>query len=219
MQGELQQIYRSLKAYLKHLQLLGITSLPRGELKEEGGNLEEIRLRVQGCKACRLYTTRRNPVLGEGNPHAILVFVGEAPGGEEDLQGRPFVGKAGELLTRIIQAMGLQREEVYITNIVKCRPPGNRNPRPDEIEACLPYLFEQFEIIRPKIICALGSIAAQTLLGTKEKITSLRGRFHPWKGMLVMPTYHPAFLLRNPQFKRDVWEDVKMIMEEYKKLT
>ncbi len=219
--GDREEILKSLRGYLKHLRLMGIEFVPRpqAERRDPQRELEGIREEVLQCKACQLHATRKNPVLGEGNPRATLVFVGEAPGGEEDLQGRPFVGKAGELLTRIIQAMGLKREEVYITNIVKCRPPGNRTPRPAEIEACLPYLLRQLDIIRPKIICALGTVAAQTLLGTKEKITSLRGQFHPWKGMLLMPTYHPAFLLRNPQYKRDVWEDVKMIMREYEKLS
>jgi DNA polymerase len=147
----------------------------------------------------------------------MLVFVGEAPGREEDLQGRPFVGQAGALLTRIIEAIDLTREEVYIANIVKCRPPQNRNPQPDEIRTCLPFLRKQLEAIRPKIICALGTFAAQTLLETEERISLLRGKFYAYQGAQLMPTYHPAFLLRNPQFKKDVWEDMKMVREEYKK--
>ncbi|RLA94483.1 MAG: uracil-DNA glycosylase [Deltaproteobacteria bacterium] len=212
------RIKRSLRAYLRHLDLLGVKGVPFSQAPTEldpEEELERLREEVARCKACPLHRTRKNPVLGEGDPRAILVFVGEAPGGEEDLQGRPFVGRAGELLTRIIEAMGLRREEVYITNILKCRPPGNRNPRPEEIKACLPFLFRQLEVIRPKMICALGTFAAQTLLGTKEKISGLRGRFHQWRGIKLMPTYHPAFLLRNPQYKRDVWEDVKMMMAEY----
>lgn len=145
------------------------------------------------------------------------MFVGEAPGKEEDLQGEPFVGKAGQLLTRIIEAMGLHREDVYIANIIKCRPPGNRNPEQDEIKTCQPFLEKQVEIIRPKAICALGTFAAQTLLATTRKISSLRGCFHDYHGIPLMPTFHPAYLLRNPNDKRLVWEDMKMIMEELKK--
>lgn len=157
-------------------------------------------------------------MLGEGNPKAILVFVGEAPGAEEDEKGRPFVGKAGELLTKIIKAMGLSREEVYITNVVKCRPPNNRNPRPEEVRACMPYLLRQIELIRPQLLCALGTVAAQSILGKQEPITSLRGKFHDWKGIKVMPTFHPAFLLRNPSYKRLAWEDIKKLMVEYQVL-
>ncbi len=212
---------RSLKAYLRHLQLLGMEDIPwRREVPmDPERELQRLAEEVRRCRSCPLHQTRKNPVPGEGNPRALLVFVGEAPGADEDLQGRPFVGRAGELLTRIIKAMGLERQEVYITNILKCRPPQNRNPRPDEIRACIPFLWRQLEIIRPKLICALGTFAAQTLLETREKITRLRGRFHPWRGALLMPTYHPAFLLRNPQYKRDVWEDMKMVMAEYQKLT
>ncbi|RLA80015.1 MAG: uracil-DNA glycosylase [Deltaproteobacteria bacterium] len=212
---------RSLKAYLRHLQLLGMEDIPcRGDVPmDPERELQRLAEEVRRCRCCPLHQTRKNPVPGEGNPRALLVFVGEAPGADEDLQGRPFVGRAGELLTRIIKAMGLERQQVYITNILKCRPPQNRNPRPDEIRACIPFLWRQLEIIRPKLICALGTFAAQTLLETREKITRLRGRFHPWRGALLMPTYHPAFLLRNPQYKRDVWEDMKMVMAEYQKLT
>ncbi len=156
--------------------------------------------------------------MGEGNPHSILLFIGEAPGAEEDEQGRPFVGKAGELLTKIIKAMGLERGEVYITNVLKCRPPGNRNPRPEEIKACWPFLEKQIEIIKPKLICTLGTFATQTLLGTQEKITFQRGVFKEWKGIRVLPTFHPAFLLRNPQYKRLAWEDIKKLMAEYQNL-
>ncbi len=213
------ELQRSLRAYLKHLELLGVEGIPSPS-PDPGpeGQLQELKQEVLRCRACPLHRTRRNPVLGEGNPRAILVFVGEAPGAEEDQQGRPFVGKAGELLTRIIKAMGLEREEVYITNVLKCRPPNNRNPRPEEIRACLPFLLRQMEIIKPKLICTLGTFAAQTLLDTREKITSLRGRFHQWRGIKVMPTFHPAFLLRNPAYKRLAWEDVKKIMAEYRRI-
>lgn len=214
-------VKRSLKAYLRHLRLLGLDVLPLTQ-KVPSDPEEELRgltEEIGHCTACPLHRSRTNPVPGEGNPRALLVFVGEAPGAEEDLQGRPFVGRAGELLTRIIKAMGLERGDVFITNIVKCRPPGNRNPKPEEIKTCIPFLFRQLETIRPRIICTLGTFAAQTLLGTKEKISTLRGRFHRWREALLMPTYHPAFLLRNPQYKKDVWEDVKKVMAEYKRLS
>jgi uracil-DNA glycosylase family 4 len=180
--------------------------------------LEEVREELGDCRRCKLHSTRTNIVFGTGNPRARLVFVGEGPGRDEDLQGKPFVGLAGQLLTKIIQAIQLTREEVYIANIIKCRPPGNRNPEPDEIRTCEPFLIKQLEAIRPKLICALGTFAAQTLLKTEEKISLLRGRFHQYQGISLMPTYHPAFLLRNSNFKRDVWEDMKKIKKEYDRL-
>jgi uracil-DNA glycosylase family 4 len=213
----LKLIVTHIKAHLRFQKGLGIhTLLSRGETRPPI-TLEAIRSELGDCTRCRLHEERQSLVFGEGNPHASLVFVGEAPGREEDLQGRPFVGQAGELLTRIIEAIDLTREEVYIANIVKCRPPQNRNPQPDEIRTCLPFLRKQLEAIRPKIICALGTFAAQTLLETEERISLLRGKFYAYQGARLMPTYHPAFLLRNPQRKRDVWEDMKAIREEYKK--
>lgn len=179
--------------------------------------MEDIRKAVEVCQKCSLYKTRTNIVFGSGNENARLVFVGEAPGFDEDQQGKPFVGKAGQKLTQIINAMGLSREEVYITNVLKCRPPNNRNPLPNEIEACEPYLIAQLKIIKPKIICALGTFSAQTLLKTDQQISKLRGRFHTYQGIKLMPTYHPAFLLRNPKYKKDVWEDVQKVMAEYAK--
>ncbi len=177
-------------------------------------SLEEICRAMEHCSLCSLGKTRKNLVFGEGNPAAALVFVGEAPGADEDLQGRPFVGRAGQLLTKIIGAMGLKREDVYICNILKCRPPGNRNPLPEEIEVCEPHLIEQLKAIRPRVICALGTFAAQTLLKKKGiPITVLRGRFHDYHGIPLMPTYHPAYLLRNPGAKKQVWEDVQQIMK------
>jgi uracil-DNA glycosylase len=164
------------------------------------------------CRRCGLHGHRQNIVFGDGNSRARLVFVGEGPGGDEDRQGKPFVGAAGQLLTRIIQAMGLTRDEVYICNVIKCRPPGNRNPLPDEISACAPFLARQLQAIGPEYICALGKFAAQYLLGTVAPISTLRGRFFDYQGIRVMPTYHPAYLLRNPEKKRDVWEDMKKIM-------
>jgi uracil-DNA glycosylase len=211
------QIVAQLKAHLRYQKGLGINTLLSQRKTSAPLTLEAIRSAIEDCTRCRLHEGRQSVVFGEGNPHAVLVFVGEAPGREEDLQGRPFVGKAGELLTRIIEAIDLTREEVYIANIMKCRPPQNRNPQPDEIRTCLPFLRQQLEAIRPRIICALGTFAAQTLLQTEERISLLRGKFYAYQGARLMPTYHPAFLLRNPQFKRDVWEDMKAIREEYKK--
>ncbi|HEX7539236.1 MAG TPA: uracil-DNA glycosylase, partial [Syntrophales bacterium] len=154
-----------------------------------------------------------NLVFGEGSAKARLVFVGEAPGEEEDNQGRPFVGRAGQLLTKIIDAMGLKREEVYICNILKCRPPANRNPKEDEIATCEPFLLKQLEAINPEVICALGTFAAKTLLRTESPISAIRGKFQDYHGRKLMPTYHPAYLLRNPDAKKLVWEDVQKIMK------
>ena len=177
------------------------------------GDLETVRADLGDCRRCPLGGLRRRLVFGEGNARADLVFVGEAPGADEDEQGRPFVGRAGQLLTKIIEAMGLKREEVYICNILKCRPPGNRNPLPDEIAACEPFLIRQLEAIRPRVICALGSFAAHALLKSEAPISVLRGRFHRYQGIPLMPTYHPAYLLRNPGAKKQVWEDVQSIMK------
>lgn len=179
--------------------------------------LQEIRDEIGDCRRCKLCSNRKNIVFGTGNPNATLMFVGEAPGADEDSQGQPFVGRAGQLLTKMIQAMGFSREEVYIANIIKCRPPENRNPQPDEIASCRPFLLKQIEAIRPKIICALGTFSAQTLLETQQKISALRGKFHDYHGVKVLPTFHPAYLLRNPNEKKHVWEDLKKIMEELKK--
>ncbi len=176
-------------------------------------DLGKLRNHIGDCIRCKLHVNRQNIVFGEGDPNAELVFIGEAPGREEDMEGRPFVGEAGRLLTRIIKAMGLDRGDVYICNIVKCRPPRNRDPEPDEIEACLPFLKAQIRIIQPKVICTLGRIAAQSLLGKDFKITRQRGDWHSYMGIPLMPTFHPAYLLRNPSQKRVVWEDIKKIME------
>jgi DNA polymerase len=181
---------------------------PRKEL-----TLGDVKKELGDCQRCSLGRVRTNIVFGEGNPKAEIVFVGEAPGGDEDIQGRPFVGRAGQLLTRIIAAMGLKRDDVYICNILKCRPPGNRNPRPEEIAACEPFLIRQLEAINPRVICALGTVAARTLLKTDVPITVLRGKFHSYHGIQLMPTYHPAYLLRNAGAKKQVWEDVQKIMK------
>ena len=177
--------------------------------------LTDIRMALGDCQRCQLARHRRNIVFGCGSPTAKLVFVGEGPGFDEDRQAEPFVGPAGQLLTKIIGAINLTRDQVYISNIVKCRPPNNRNPRPDEIQTCFPFLKRQFDAIQPLFICALGSIAAQTLLNTPEPISKLRGRFCDYRGIRLLPTYHPAYLLRNGEKKREVWEDMKMLMKEY----
>ena len=176
--------------------------------------LESIRTDIGNCKRCALSEKRTSIVFGAGDPKARLVFVGEGPGYEEDKSGEPFVGAAGKLLTKIIEAINLTREKVYICNIIKCRPPGNRNPMPDEIKICFPFLKRQLLVVKPDFICALGTFAAQTLLETKQPISRLRGHFHDYMGIKVMPTYHPAYLLRNANKKRDVWEDMKMMMKE-----
>ncbi|MGH7885439.1 MAG: uracil-DNA glycosylase [Thermodesulfobacteriota bacterium] len=187
---------------------LFITSLPKQTLKEINDDLGE-------CTRCKLHKTRNKIVFGDGNPNARLVFVGEGPGKDEDEQGKPFVGRAGQLLTRIIQAMGLQREDVYICNVVKCRPPGNRNPEPDEVASCEPFLFRQIRSINPEVIVCLGSVATGLMLKLKNfKMNQLRGTFHNYGSSKLMITYHPAALLRNPNFKKPVWEDMQLVMKE-----
>ena len=178
--------------------------------------LEDIRTDLGDCRRCRLAHGRNRIVFGDGNPRAKLVFIGEGPGFDEDQQGKPFVGAAGQLLTRIIEAIKLTRNQIYICNIIKCRPPGNRNPEPDEINTCFPFLERQIAAIQPDFICALGTFAAQTLLKTAKPISRLRGRFYEFKGIKVLPTYHPAYLLRNSDKKREVWQDMKMLMKEYR---
>lgn len=180
------------------------------------GDFEAFETFIKNCEKCRLLArTRKQVVFGTGNPDADVVVVGEAPGADEDDQGKPFVGRAGRLLTDILKAIDFTREEVFICNILKCRPPENRNPLPDEIENCEPYLYKQLEMIKPKLILALGTFAAQTLLNTKDPLGRLRGRFHEYKGIKMMVTYHPAALLRNPNWKRPTWEDVKLFRKEY----
>ncbi len=173
-------------------------------------SLEEIAKKVAKCTRCPLYETATNPVSGEGNPRAELVCVGEAPGAKEDETGRPFVGQAGQLLNKILAAIDLKREDVFICNVLKHRPPGNRNPRPEEVAACSPYLIRQLEVIKPKVIVAFGTFAAQTLLNSKTSIGQLRGLVHKYHGIPLVVTYHPAALLRNPAWKRPTWEDVKL---------
>jgi len=191
-------------------------------IAQAGAELEKIAEEVGKCCKCELGSSRKNAVPGEGSPRARIVFVGEAPGADEDSQGRPFVGRAGKLLDNIIKAMGLERGDVFICNILKCRPPGNRDPRPEEIVSCLPYLQKQLEIIDPEIIVALGAHAAKTLLKTNEAIGRLRGHFHDYytgvgkPPIKLMPTYHPAYLLRSysPDNRRRVWEDMQKVLAE-----
>ena len=173
--------------------------------------LDGIRADLGDCTRCKLHGGRTNLVFGVGSPAADLVFVGEAPGRDEDRQGIPFVGRAGQLLTRIIAAIGLSRDEVYIANVIKCRPPNNRNPEPDEVANCEPFLFRQLDVIRPKVVVALGGFAIRTLLRTDEAVSRLRGRVFDYRGAKLIPTFHPAFLLRSPERKRDVWEDMKRV--------
>jgi DNA polymerase len=173
-------------------------------------SLDEVAEMVKNCTRCSLYKTATNPVPGEGDPHAELVCVGEAPGAKEDETGRPFIGQAGQLLTKILAAIDLTREQVFIVNVLKHRPPANRNPLPDEVKACSPYLIRQLELIKPKVIVAFGTFAAQTLLQTKTPIGQLRGLVHRYHGIPLIVTYHPAALLRNPAWKRPTWEDVKL---------
>jgi len=181
-------------------------------------SLEVIRADLGDCRRCKLCRTRTHIVFGSGPEHAELMFVGEAPGADEDMQGLPFVGRAGQLLTRIIEAIDMRRADVYICNILKCRPPNNRNPESDEIAACQPFLFRQIDTVRPRVICALGTFGAQTLLQTREPIGRLRGRFIDFRGTPLMATFHPAYLLRNPNEKRKVWEDVQKIRDYLRSL-
>jgi len=234
-------IRSSLAAYLEELRESGIEGLPPDPSYDAGHSvthatplkdvplepisaegatqhetLEHIRKNLGDCKRCKLGTTRKNLVFGVGNPKARLVFVGEGPGADEDEKGEPFVGDAGRMLNRIITAMGIRREDVYICNVVKCRPPGNRNPEPDEIGACAPFLRRQLNSIKPEVIVALGKFASQTLLETKEPISKLRGRFRDFHGIPLMPTYHPSYLLRsggNSDSFWDVWEDMTQVLQ------
>jgi uracil-DNA glycosylase len=222
--SEALRVIGSLRAYLEELRESGVDALPlvagvvasvAAGAAVAGGRetLEAIREELGECSRCGLGKTRTSLVFGVGNPRARLVFVGEAPGRDEDLRGEPFVGEAGQLLTKIIQAMGFERSEVYICNVLKCRPPNNRNPLPEEIEQCHPFMLRQVKAIGPAVVVALGTFAAQTLLRTREPISRLRGHFHDYHGIPLMPTFHPAFLLRNAGMKREVWEDMQQVMK------
>lgn len=182
-----------------------------GRFEDWEVRLADLSGEAASCTLCGLCKTRRNVVFGTGSARVPLVFVGEAPGADEDTQGIPFVGRAGQLLTKIIEAIGLNREDIYICNVLKCRPPENRNPAPDEIEKCSPFLYKQLDLLRPKIICTLGLFATQTILETASPIGKLRGRLITHRGLRVFPTYHPAALLRNPSLKATVWEDVQLL--------
>ena len=194
------------------LPVIKSASLFEANERVEGDTLERIREDIGDCKRCKLCEQRNKIVFGAGSAKADLVFVGEGPGHDEDVQGLPFVGRAGKLLTQMIEAMGLRRDDVYIANVVKCRPPQNRAPEPDEIETCSPFLYRQLAVIRPKAVVCLGAIAFQSLTGTKQPISRLRGQWLEFRGIPLMATYHPAYLLRNPNAKGDVWEDLKKVM-------
>jgi DNA polymerase len=185
---------------------------------EYTSNIDELYSLICTCQKCRLCSTRTNFVFGVGNPNADVVLIGEAPGADEDAKGEPFVGRAGQLLNKILSSIGFEREEVYICNILKCRPPGNRNPMPDEIENCEPYLKQQLKILKPKLILCLGKFAAETLLKTKLPLNKFRGKVHYYNGIKTMVTFHPAALLRNPQWKRPTWEDMQAFKELYDEL-
>ncbi|BEH10880.1 uracil-DNA glycosylase [Geobacter sulfurreducens subsp. ethanolicus] len=222
------EVIASLRRYLEEVRETGVEGLPlaapapsvsvveassapaaSGEARE---TLDDIRREMGGCHRCALGAGRTNLVFGVGNPAARLMIIGEAPGRDEDFRGEPFVGEAGQLLTKIIEAMGFAREDVYICNVLKCRPPHNRDPASAEIEACSSFMLRQVMAVAPEAILALGTFAAQAILSTKEPISRLRGRFHDYHGIPLMPTFHPAFLLRNPERKRDVWDDVRQVM-------
>jgi len=221
----------ALKSYLEELKDSGVDELPFetpqsmvaglpasaplhiSEPVRAAETLAGIRAELGDCRRCPLCETRQNIVFGSGSQRATVLFVGEAPGREEDLQGEPFIGEAGQLLTKMIKAMGFERSEVYICNVLKCRPPENRNPAAEEILQCSPFLLRQVKAIAPKAIVALGTFAAQTLLGSKEPISRLRGQFHDYHAIPLMPTFHPAFLLRSPEKKREVWADLQHVMK------
>lgn len=221
-QHEFQGLLEDVKHHIQRAKEMGITELARvgaaraSEPSNQAEELKNIREEIGDCKRCKLCEKRTQIVFGVGNPRAQLMFVGEGPGRDEDLQGEPFVGRAGQLLTKMIEAMGFKRSDVYIANIVKCRPPDNRLPEPDEVEHCLPFLLKQIAAVQPKILVTLGNLASQTLLGTKTGITTLRGKFHDFHGTQLMPTYHPAYLLRNPNMKKPCWEDLKQVMAALK---
>lgn len=218
MRSDPSDLSKQARQFLETEKSFGMTELPSQiptiDMRPKSVLLDELKKEYQSCVMCSLSQARTKLVFGSGNPNALLMFIGEAPGFDEDQQGEPFVGAAGQLLTKIILAMKLKREDVYIANCLKCRPPGNRNPLPTEIATCNPILMRQIQIIQPKVICALGKFAAQTLLRTEEPISRLRGRFVDWKGMKLMPTFHPAYLLRNPSDKKLAWADAQAIMRE-----
>lgn len=193
-------------------------SYPSDEEWVNATSIEQLHKSISGCLKCALGHTRTNLVFGVGNPKSDVVLIGEAPGADEDAQGEPFVGKAGQLLNKIIESIGMKREEVYICNILKCRPPGNRDPLPSEMEICASYLYKQIELIKPKFIICIGRISAQWLLKTNDTLLMLRGKIHDYHGIKLIVTYHPAALLRNPSWKRPTWEDMKMFKQAYEEM-
>ena len=216
MQDEISSLIQDVKSNINMEGARGVRYLSVGRSRTSSKALQAIREEMGECSRCKLCEERTHIVFGVGNPKAELLFIGEGPGRDEDLQGEPFVGRAGQLLTKIIQAMQMQRSDVYIANIVKCRPPNNRYPEPDEVSTCLPFLIRQIEAIRPKVIVSLGNLAAQSLLQTNQGVSALRGHFREYCGIPLMPTFHPAYLLRNPPKKREVWEDMKKVMKKLK---
>jgi uracil-DNA glycosylase len=219
---ELRELIDNLSGWLRYQRRLGWRGLPeevepapiiREQPEEQIQTLAEIRVEMGDCRRCKLYAGRTNLVFGEGAANARLMFVGEAPGADEDQQGLPFVGAAGKLLNNMLDKLGLSREEVYIANVLKSRPPGNRDPEADEITACLPFLKKQIQAIHPLVIVTLGRIAVQALLGTKEPLTKIRGRWQRYHDFRVMPTFHPSYLLRFPQERHKTWDDMQQVME------
>jgi uracil-DNA glycosylase family 4 len=219
---ELRELVAELETFLEFQGRLGWVGTPRPEksmsppkkgAKQDRPTLAEIRQEMGDCQRCKLGKGRTNLVFGEGSPNARLMFIGEAPGAEEDLQGRPFVGEAGQVLNNMLHKLGLKREDVYITNIVKSRPPRNRDPEADEVEACLPFLIKQIDSIRPQVIVTLGKIATNNLLDINEPITKIRGKWREFKGIKVMPTFHPSYLHRFPKERRKTWDDMQQVME------
>ena len=213
-----QHIIKDLKEFLKAQREAGEEWLGLPKQILSSTILSVLRDSVKDCTRCMLSSSRTQVVFGEGDPSARLFLIGEAPGAEEDRTGRPFIGRAGELLAKIIEAIRLSREQVYISSVIKCRPPGNRTPEQNEINTCKPFLFQQIQAIRPSIICTLGSVATNTILGINEPISKSRGKFHDFHGIYVMPTFHPAYLLRNQKDKKLVWEDMQKIQALYQKL-
>jgi len=226
--GDLQRVVDEVRALLQWMRFNGVREVPAPSKEAPPGSgraaaeenetaarreLERIARSIARCRRCRLHESRTRTVPGQGAVHPELVFIGEGPGAEEDRRGEAFVGAAGQLLTRMIEAMGFTRQEVWIGNIVKCRPPGNRAPYPDEMEACLPFLRRQLEVLQPRVIVCLGATAVKGLLGLSRGITELRGRWQEFEGIPVMPTFHPAYLLRNPDQKKPVWEDLKQVLK------
>lgn len=206
------------KSAVAEIDIFGNENIKREEW-EFAETLDELNAKINTCTKCGLSKLRTNFVFGVGNPNADVVVIGEAPGADEDAQGEPFVGRAGQLLNKILEATGFKREEVFILNILKCRPPGNRNPAPDEAELCRPYLEKQLKLINPKLLLLLGKVASETLLKTKEPLNKLRGKVHDYKGWKLMITFHPAALLRNPNWKRPTWEDMQQFKALYEEMT